>query len=121
MSPEPIFRQAALERLAAPERLDERLEVVPPRAWLAVGAVAALPVGLAAWGFLGRVPVTVTGEGVFVSAEEATLFIPIAERRRVQSEMPALVSRVEAGHPQPARRGVVTRVAAEPATPAELA
>ncbi|HZZ95029.1 MAG TPA: hypothetical protein VFE23_20895 [Usitatibacter sp.] len=43
-----IFRQAALDRLASPERLDERLELpVYPRALVA--AVIALAAGAAAF------------------------------------------------------------------------
>lgn len=46
-----IFRKAALERLASPERLDERLEVAPfPRALLGVLAATLLAVAaFAAW------------------------------------------------------------------------
>jgi len=51
-----IFRKAALDRLASPERLDERLEVPAlPRA-LVAGTVAALAAVLAfaAWLLLHR-------------------------------------------------------------------
>ena len=47
----PIFRQAALDRLASPERLDERL-ALPLYPHALVAAVAALLVavaGFAAW------------------------------------------------------------------------
>jgi hypothetical protein len=46
-----IFRKAALERLASPERLDERLEVPGfPRALVAAAlAVLALAGAFAAW------------------------------------------------------------------------
>lgn len=51
-----IFRKAALERLASPERLDERLEVPAlPRA-LAAAAVASIAAAaaFAAWLLLQR-------------------------------------------------------------------
>ena len=46
-----IFRKAALERLASPERLDERLELPAfPRALVAAALVAAaLVAAFAAW------------------------------------------------------------------------
>lgn len=46
-----IFRRAALDRLASPERLDERLALPPyPRALVVVLAVLlALVAGFAAW------------------------------------------------------------------------
>ena len=48
---ESLFRKAALDRLAAPDRLDERLALPAyPRALLAVVAVLlALVAGFAAW------------------------------------------------------------------------
>jgi hypothetical protein len=56
MSEESIFRKAALDRLASPERTDERLGLPPyPRALL--GALAALLVSVAAfaiWLLLAR-------------------------------------------------------------------
>lgn len=47
----PIFRQAALDRLASPERLDERLALpIYPRALLGVAAALLAAVCLfAAW------------------------------------------------------------------------
>jgi hypothetical protein len=49
-----IFRQAALDRLASPERLDERLALpIYPRALLGVLAALLIAVGaFAAWLFL---------------------------------------------------------------------
>ena len=44
----PIFRQAALDRLASPERLDERL-ALPPFPHALVAAVAALLLAVAAF------------------------------------------------------------------------
>ena len=51
MADEKIFRKAALERLASPERLDERLSLPAyPRALLVTLAlVLALVAGFAAW------------------------------------------------------------------------
>jgi hypothetical protein len=50
-SESPIFRQAALDRLASPERLDERLALpIYPRALLAGVAALLVAVGFfAAW------------------------------------------------------------------------
>ena len=46
MSDESIFRKAALDRLASPERLDERLRLPAYPAWL-LAALAALLAGVA--------------------------------------------------------------------------
>lgn len=59
-----LFRKAALERLSTPERLDSLMEIVVPRAWLALlGLVAVLAAALA-WGIFGSVPKSVDAVGV---------------------------------------------------------
>ena len=47
----PIFRQAALDRLASPERLDERLAlpIYPHALVVAVAALLVAVAGFAAW------------------------------------------------------------------------
>ena len=61
-----IFRQAALERLSSPERLDELMEVTTPRSWLALLGVGAVIVATLVWGIFGSVPTLVRGQGVLI-------------------------------------------------------
>lgn len=63
---DPIFRQEALDRLSSPERLNETMEVTSPSGWIALVTTIALFAGLIAWGFLGRIPMTVDGKGVLL-------------------------------------------------------
>jgi HlyD family secretion protein len=122
MSQNPLFRDAALKRLSSPEALDESLHVVPPRAWLALLAAGALLAALVTWSFFGRIPIAVTGQGVFVSDREATIFLSVGESRRVTTTMPAHVTiRADASTPSRALHGVVKQIASESATRAELA
>lgn len=67
-APSGIFRRAALERLASPERLDRMVRITSPRDWLAATAVAALTAVVVVWSVLGRVPSVVTGSGILVAA-----------------------------------------------------
>ena len=61
-----IFRKAALDRMTSPERLDAMMRITGRRDWLAlIGLVALLLVALV-WGVLGRVPTTVTGQGLII-------------------------------------------------------
>lgn len=65
-----IFRKESLERLSSPEQLDQLMQVVSPRSWLPLSALAGL-VGLALlWGIFGRIPVTATAEGILVRPAE---------------------------------------------------
>ena len=61
-----MFRQEALERLSSPERLDQTLRVVDPKAWLPLYTAASL-VGVALlWSIFGRIPLSVNGQGVLI-------------------------------------------------------
>jgi hypothetical protein len=62
----PIFREAALERLASPERLDERIEVTTPRLWLALLGLCALLAMAIGWGLFGSIPTLVRGQGILI-------------------------------------------------------
>jgi pyruvate/2-oxoglutarate dehydrogenase complex dihydrolipoamide acyltransferase (E2) component len=66
MADRPIFRQAALERLSSPERLDELLHVTHPRAWFALVALTLVVAAAVVWGFVGRVSSRVLGEGILL-------------------------------------------------------
>ncbi|MCU0512098.1 MAG: NHLP bacteriocin system secretion protein [Anaerolineae bacterium] len=61
-----LFRRSALERLSSPERLDLLMQVTSPQAWLALLGVLLLLVALVTWGFVGSIPVTVAGQGIFL-------------------------------------------------------
>jgi len=67
-----LFRQESLERLSSPERLDELMRLVDLRAWLPLATIGAL-LGLGLlWSLLGRIPVTVKGQGLLVRSEQST-------------------------------------------------
>lgn len=67
-----IFRKEALERLSSPEQLDQMMQVVSPQAWIPLGA-AGLMLGVALlWTIFGRIPVTVSGQGVLIAPRGVT-------------------------------------------------
>src|SRR6202000_1089217 len=61
-----IFRDVALDRLSSPDELDRLLRVTDTRAWLAQIAIFAIIVVALVWGYTGRLPSTVSGQGVIV-------------------------------------------------------
>jgi len=67
MASNSIFREAALERLSTPERLDQGLTVVGSASWVLLAGLTALVVGGLIWSVLVVVPVTVKGEGILLS------------------------------------------------------
>ncbi|KOP24617.1 secretion protein HlyD [Hapalosiphon sp. MRB220] len=69
-----IFRQEALDRLSAPEQLDQAIQVVKPQAWLTLSATAFLVAVTAVWSVVGRVPLTVTGQGILIRPRHVVQF-----------------------------------------------
>lgn len=61
-----IFRQDALERLRNPERLDTLMEVTSMKGWIGLAAMGTVIAAALAWSIIGRLPDTVTGEGVML-------------------------------------------------------
>lgn len=63
-----LFREQARGRGAAAERLDERVRIVAPRAWLALITAGTVILAGLAWSFLGRVDRDVEGMGLITHA-----------------------------------------------------
>ena len=61
-----IFRETALERLSSPEQLDQLMRITSPRSWMMLVTIAILLALALAWGFIGRVPTTTSGEGIII-------------------------------------------------------
>ena len=64
----PLFRQAALDRLSSPEQLDQLMQVVTSRGWMALLALACIVVTACAWAVFGSIPTTVMGQGILIKA-----------------------------------------------------
>lgn len=62
----PLFRREALAQLSSPEQLHQMVRIASPMAWLALAVCLLCIVVAIGWGFLGRLPTTVVGEGVLI-------------------------------------------------------
>lgn len=62
-----IYRQKALARMASPDRLDQLISVLNPKAWLALTALGVIVVTAVLWSIFGRIPTTVNGSGILLS------------------------------------------------------
>lgn len=69
-----LFRPEALERAATPEQLDQIMQVVSPKKWLPLVAIGSLVAAGLGWGILGRIPITVTGQGILVYPSKVVSF-----------------------------------------------
>ncbi len=61
-----IFRKKALERSSSPERLDQAMKTIRLQNWLPLTALGSLIVAGVTWSIVGRIPITVAGQGVLV-------------------------------------------------------
>lgn len=127
MDDHPLFRKRALEKLQAPEQLDQLLTVTSPRSWLAILAFAGLIASAIVWSLFATVEVALSGNGMLVSQANvpeqynAVIFVGIEDARRIQPGMnariaPATVRKEEYGM----IRGRVTAVNPHPSTQAEM-
>lgn len=62
----PIFREQALTELQASEQLDKLIQVISPRAWVALVAFYLLLITVILWGFFGSIPTRVEGKGILL-------------------------------------------------------
>ncbi|NEQ81605.1 MAG: NHLP bacteriocin system secretion protein [Moorea sp. SIO2I5] len=69
-----LFRQESLERLSSPEQLDQLMQVVNPRDWLPIAALGGLVFLAVIWSIFGRIPITVTGQGVLIRPRRLVQF-----------------------------------------------
>lgn len=69
-----IFRPEALDRLSSPEQLDRAINVVKPQAWLTLSTMGFVVAVAAAWSVFGRIPLTVTGQGILIKPHHVVEF-----------------------------------------------
>lgn len=69
-----LFRQQALEHSSSPEQLDQLMQVVSPKKWLPLAALGTLVAAGLSWSIVGRIPITVTGQGVLVYPSKVVTF-----------------------------------------------
>ena len=69
-----LFREKSLERLSSPERLDQLMQVINPKAWIPLTTMGSLVAVATVWSIFGRIPLTVTGQGVLVQPRNVLQF-----------------------------------------------
>lgn len=95
---ESIYRKAALDRLASPERLDAPLTLVGRPAWLLLAAFAVAIVAGLGWAFVTQAPVKVESKGILID-RTGLAEIVAGEDGRIERLLAAPGDRVSAGQP----------------------
>ena len=66
MAENQLFRKAAMEKLASPERLDVLMQVTSPVGWLAMITIAGILGAAIAWSILGSIPERLEAQGILM-------------------------------------------------------
>ena len=66
MADNPLFRKAAMEKLASPERLDVLMQVTSPVGWIAIATVLGILVGAITWSVVGSIPERLDAQGILM-------------------------------------------------------
>jgi hypothetical protein len=88
----PLYREAALKKLASPEDLDRLLKITNVRAWLLLAALSCLLLAAFAWGVWGSINTTVEASGVLVQSTadtlEAITYVSLSDAQQLDPGMP---------------------------------
>jgi HlyD family secretion protein len=93
-----LFRKAALEKLASPERLDVMMKVTSPLGWLALIAVGVGMVGIIVWSVVGSIAIKVNGNGILMRGQNVLPVVATA-RGQLSRVLVAPGDNVRAGEP----------------------
>ena len=74
-----IFRKEALEKQSGPRTQEERMQLIAPRWWIAVVAVAFVCCLSVYWGWYGRIYTKVNGSGMMVRSGEFRDVVSLSE------------------------------------------
>jgi hypothetical protein len=61
-----IYRKTALDKISSPEQLDKSLKITSPLSWLVLVGLTLIVVVVVIWSIVGRIPETITTQGVLV-------------------------------------------------------
>jgi hypothetical protein len=62
-----IFRNASMDKISSPEKLDTMVKLTSARTWFLIVFFLLITLSLVIWGFFGTIPKTVSGRGVIIN------------------------------------------------------
>lgn len=74
-----LFRKSALDKLTAPERLDERVSLIALRWWITLAALFAVLCVATLWGWFGRISTRVNGSGMLLELSGFRNVVSVSE------------------------------------------
>lgn len=82
------FRENAKEKLRAGERFDAPVRHMPAYWWIAAAGSLFVLAAFLAWAFLGKVPLTAEGTGIYIQEKNEVLcFVPVGHTADIKEGM----------------------------------
>lgn len=97
-----------MDRLSAPDDLDQLTRLTSPRSWLLLGALGGVLAAVGLWSVFGTIPLTVSGKGLLESNSlpmhqlHGVLYLPFDEAAHVQPGMSVHLAPLAGYDQQPA-------------------
>jgi len=63
-----LYRQSALDRLSSPDQLEQLMQVISLKGWIALSGLCIVLVGTIAWGIFGSIPNNISGQGLLIKS-----------------------------------------------------
>jgi hypothetical protein len=61
------FRKSAQDKLSSPERLDQLIQVVRPKGWVALIGCCICLIAFVLWAIFGKIPIEIEGRGIILT------------------------------------------------------
>lgn len=72
-----LFREEALKHASSPQQLDQLIRIVPYHRWIWLSVLWGLIIAVLLWGFFGRIPFRVAGDGLLL-AKNGSVYAAVA-------------------------------------------
>ena len=63
-----LYRQSALDRLSSPDQLEQLMQVISLKGWIALSGLCIVLAGAIAWGIFGSIPNNISGQGLLIKS-----------------------------------------------------
>ncbi len=63
-----LYRQSALDRLSSPDQLEDLMQVISLKGWIALFGLCIILCGAIVWGVFGSIPDNVVGQGLLIKS-----------------------------------------------------
>ncbi|MBI5958805.1 MAG: HlyD family efflux transporter periplasmic adaptor subunit [Chloroflexi bacterium] len=79
---QPVYRKAALDKLASPEELDQLMQITRPGAWLLLAAFGVVLLIALSWSIFGRITTTLDQSGT-LTLRNPVVFVPAPQAGQI--------------------------------------